>query len=57
MMLTGGEKINPDLDVFVTQKAIEGLFFMVETEENKIRLDPLARVTELLSKVFGSLTN
>jgi hypothetical protein len=57
MILTGGEKINPDLDVFVTQKAIEGLFFMVETEENKIRLDPLARVTELLSKVFGSLTN
>ena len=57
MMLTGGEKINPDLDVFVTQKAIEGLFFMVEAEENKIRLDPVARVTELLSKVFGSLTN
>ena len=57
MMLTGGEKINPDLDVFVTQKAIEGLFFMVEAEENKIRIDPVARVTELLSKVFGSLTN
>jgi len=57
MMLTGGEKINPDLDVFVTKKAIEGLFFMVEAEENKIRLDPVARVTELLSRVFGSLTN
>ena len=57
MMLTGGEKINPDLDIFVTQKAIEGLFFMVEAEENKIRLDPMARVTDLLNKVFGSLTN
>ena len=57
MMLTGGEKINPDLDVFVTQKAMDGLFFMIEAEENKIRLDPVARVTELLSKVFGSLTN
>jgi hypothetical protein len=57
MMLTGGEKINPDLDVFVTQMAIEGLFFMVETEENKIRLDPIARVTDLLNKVFGTLTN
>ena len=57
MMLTGGEKINPNLDVFVTQKAIEGLFFMVEAEENKIRIDPVARVTELLSRVFGSLTN
>lgn len=57
MTLTGGQKINPDLDVFVTEKAIEGLFYMVETEENKIRLDPIARVSELLSKVFGSLTN
>tara|TARA_B100001287_G_scaffold64605_2_gene52532 strand:- start:2448 stop:3197 length:750 start_codon:yes stop_codon:yes gene_type:complete len=57
MMLTGGEKINPDLDVFVTRKAVEGLFLMVEAEENKIRIDPLARVTDLLNKVFGSLTN
>jgi len=28
---------------------------MVEKEEDKIRIDPLARVTDLLSKVFGSL--
>ncbi len=55
MALTGGEKINPDLNAYVTQKAIEGLFKMVEQEENKIRKDPAARVTELLSKVFGSL--
>jgi hypothetical protein len=51
----GLEEINPDLDLFVTQKAIDGLFVMVEKEEDKIRLDPLARVTDLLSKVFGSL--
>ena len=55
MNLTGGEKINPDLNAYVTQKAIEGLFKMVEQEENKIRKDPAARVTELLAKVFGSL--
>jgi hypothetical protein len=55
MNLTGGEKINPDLNVYVTQKAIEGLFKMVEQEENKIRTDPSARVSELLVKVFGSL--
>jgi hypothetical protein len=55
MTLTGGEKINPDLNAYVTQKAIEGLFKMVEQEENKIRKDPAARVTELLAKVFGSL--
>jgi hypothetical protein len=51
----GLEEINPDLDLFVTQKAIDGLFVMVEKEEDKIRLDPLARVTDLLTKVFGSL--
>jgi len=55
MSLTGGEKINPDLNAYVTQKAIEGLFKMVEQEENKIRKDPAARVTELLAKVFGSI--
>lgn len=53
MTLSGGEKINPDLDKFVTERAIVGLFKMVETEENKIRKDPAARVTDLLKKVFG----
>jgi hypothetical protein len=55
MSLTGGQKVNADLDDFVTQKAISGLFHMVEKEEDKIRLDPAARVSELLSKVFGSV--
>lgn len=55
MTLTGGEKINPDLNAYVTQKAIEGLFKMVALEENKIRKDPAARVSDLLIKVFGSL--
>lgn len=53
--LTGGEKINSDLDAFVTQGAIEGLFKMVQQEEDKIRANPAARVTDLLAKVFGSL--
>lgn len=56
MSLTGGEKINPDLTAYVTEKAISGLFHMVEKEENKIRTDPVARVTELLQKVFGSVS-
>jgi hypothetical protein len=30
---------------------------MVEKEENKIRKDPAARVTDILMKVFGSITN
>ena len=53
--LTGGEKINPDLDAYVTQLAIKGLFVIVEKEENKIRKNPGARVTNLLQKVFGSI--
>lgn len=55
MTMTGGQKINPDLNDYVTKKAISGLFVMVEKEENKIRLDPVARVSELLAKVFGSV--
>ena len=41
-----------DLDAYVTGKTLDGLFFMVEQEEIKIRQDPAARVTELLQKVF-----
>lgn len=55
MMLTGGQKVNTDLNEYVTEMAIDGLFKMVAKEENKIRKDPGARVTELLSKVFGSI--
>ena len=57
MSLTGGEKINPDLNAYVTDRAIKGLFQLVENEENKIRKDPMARVSDLLIKVFGSVTN
>lgn len=47
------KKVNPSLDDYVTQKAIEGLFKLVAEEETKIRKDPTARITELLKKVFG----
>ena len=55
--LTGGEKMNPDLNKYVTEKAIDGLFHTLSLEENKIRKDPMARVSDLLQKVFGSITN
>lgn len=48
------KKINPDLSGFVTGKAIDGIFYQVSLEEQKIRKDPVARVTDLLKKVFGS---
>ncbi len=54
-MLTGKPKINPDLEEYVTDLAIDGLFKMVEKEEKKIRKDPMARVNDILQRVFGSL--
>ncbi len=41
-----------NLDHYVTNKALNGLFYMIGEEEKKIRTDPKARVTELLKKVF-----
>jgi len=43
-----------DLDQYVTDRALDGLFLMVAEEEKKIRQDPMARTTDLLKKVFGS---
>jgi len=42
-----------DLDKYVTDKALDGLFLMLAEEEKKIRQDPAARVTDLLEKVFA----
>jgi hypothetical protein len=44
-----------DLDAYVDGKAVDGLFKMIAAEEKRIRQDPLARSTDLLKKVFGSL--
>lgn len=45
--------VNTDLTGYVTEKSINGIFYEVGLEEQKIRKDPAARVTELLKKVFG----
>jgi len=42
-----------DLDRYVTNKSLDGLFYLVGQEETKIRKDPAARVTDLLKAVFG----
>jgi hypothetical protein len=42
-----------DLDDYVTDKALDGLFLMVADEEKLIREDPVARTTDLLREVFG----
>jgi hypothetical protein len=43
-----------DLDRYVVDKALDGLFYVLAEEERKIRTDPAARVTDLLRTVFGS---
>lgn len=48
------QKINPDLEAYATQKAIDGLFLLIEQEEANIRENPVARTTELLRRVFGA---
>jgi hypothetical protein len=45
-------RVNPDLEVYATDMAIQGLFVMVAREEKLIRKDPLARTTDILKKVF-----
>lgn len=51
------KKLNPDLEVYTTEKAVKGLFVLIGDEEAKIRKDPKARITPLLEKVFGSQDN
>ena len=46
--------MNLSLDDYVTDKALDGLFFMLGQEEMKIRQDPSARVTDLLKEVFAN---
>ena len=48
------EAVAFDLDDYVTDKAMDGLFYMIGQQEKKIRTNPAARATELLKKVFGS---
>ena len=45
--------LNFDLDGYVAENALNGIFHMIEKEEKKIREDPAARITELLRDVFG----
>ncbi len=49
--------VNTDLDDYLTNKALSGMFSKVEIEELKIRKEVSARVTPLLQRVFGSLDN
>jgi len=56
-LLTGKEEVNTDLNAYVTDKAVTGLFYLIKQKEKDIRKDPVARTTDLLKKVFSSLDN
>lgn len=45
-----------DIDGYVTEKTLDGLFLLIAKEEQRIRENPLARTSDLLRKVFGSFS-
>jgi hypothetical protein len=55
--LANFKPVNTDLDEFLTNKALDGMFLKVEQEELKIRKEVSARVSPILQRVFGSLDN
>jgi hypothetical protein len=44
-----------DIDGYVTEKALDGLFLLIADEERRIRRDPVGRTTAILRAVFGSI--
>lgn len=42
-----------DINSYVVNKALDGLFYMLGQQEKDIRTNPAARSTDLLRKVFG----
>lgn len=48
-------KEQADLDGYVAQKALDGLFYVIAEEEKKIRKDPVQAGSEIIRKVFGAL--
>jgi hypothetical protein len=54
ILLPNYKELPPSLSEHTTRKALDGLFLKVAEEEKAIRTNPLARVTEILKKVFGS---
>lgn len=49
------DKKDADLDAYVTQKAMDGLFAMIAEQEKNLRANPMGAGSELLKKVFGAL--
>ena len=54
VMQLSGSTAPVDLDGYVTEKAIDGLFLKIADEEAAIRANPAARTTDVLKKVFAN---
>jgi hypothetical protein len=48
-----GNSSSLDIDTYVVNKALDGLFYMLGQQEKEIRTNPAARTTALLKQVFG----
>jgi len=55
--VAGLKPVEANLDVYLTNEALEGLFLKIEQEEKQIRENPAARVNDLLRRVFGSVSS
>ena len=53
--VAGFKPVELQLDEYLTQRALDGLFLKIEEQEKLIRKDPVARVNDILKRVFGSL--
>src|SRR5512139_3620997 len=53
--LIGKDQAN--IDDYVTQKALDGLFLMIADEEKAIRANPIEQGSKIITKVFGALLN
>jgi len=51
------KKDQVNLEQYVTQKALDGVYLMMAKEEVAIRQDPVGQTSNLLKKVFGALGN
>lgn len=49
------KKDQANLEQYVTQKALDGVYLMMAEEEKVIRKDPVGQTSSLLKKVFGAV--
>jgi hypothetical protein len=51
------KKDQVNLEQYVTQKTLDGVYLMIAKEEAVIRKDPVGQASKLLKKVFGAASN